>query len=106
MLKQPSAGPALAARAHEIMGHQIQNLARLVDDLLDISRLSQGRIQLRMEPTDASTVVRQAVEALRPQVEARGQDLLLSLPSAAVELEADPLRLEQTLANLPTTRPP
>jgi len=100
IVKQPSAGPALADRAHEIMGHQLQNLARLVDDLLDISRLSQGRIQLRMEPTDASTVVRQAVEALRPQVEAREQDLVLSLPSDAVELEADPLRLEQIVGNL------
>jgi two-component system CheB/CheR fusion protein len=97
---QPGASPAMADRAREIMGNQVRNMARLVDDLLDVARISHGRIQLRKELVDISPIARQAVEARRQQTDARGQDLALSLPPAGVTLDADPLRLEQIVSNL------
>ena len=100
ILKQPGASPAMADVAREIMGNQVRNMARLVDDLLDVARMSHRRIQLRKELVDISTIVRQAVEARRQQTDARDQDLALSLPPAGVTLEADPLRLEQIVSNL------
>jgi two-component system, chemotaxis family, CheB/CheR fusion protein len=100
IVRDPGAAPAMKDRAREIMGHQIQNLARLIDDLLDVSRISHGRIQIRKEPTDASAAVRRAVDATRQTVAAREQDLMLSLPEDPVDVEADPLRLEQIVGNL------
>src|SRR4029453_17335970 len=68
--------------------------------LLDVARISHGRIQLRKELVDISPIALQAVEARRQQTDARGQDLALSLPPAGVTLDADPLRLEQIVSNL------
>jgi two-component system, chemotaxis family, CheB/CheR fusion protein len=98
--KQPGTSPAMADRAREIMGNQLRNLARLVDDLLDVARMSRGRIQLRKELVDISPIARQAVEARRQQTAASGQELSLSLPPAGVTLHVDPLRLEQIMSNL------
>ena len=98
--KQPGTSPAMAARAREIMGNQLRNMARLVDDLLDVARMSRGKVQLRRELVDISPIARQAVEARRQQTDALDQDLTLSLPPAGVTLEADPLRLEQIVSNL------
>ncbi len=100
VVKNPAAPPAVLERAWQIMTHQVHNMARLVDDLLDVSRMRQGRIQLRKEMVDVSTVVRQAIEASQQQVDARGQAVALSLTPAPVEVEADPLRLEQVVGNL------
>jgi CheY-like chemotaxis protein len=100
IVKRPDASPVMADRAREIMGHQVRNMARLVDDLLDVARMSHGRIQLRKERVDIATIVRQAVEARRQQTDARDQALALSCPPAGVTLEADPLRLEQIVSNL------
>jgi len=89
-----------AARMHEIMERQMRHLARLVDDLLDVSRITRGRVELRKEPTDLASLVAGAVEGLRPLFEERGHQVSTSLPQSPVVLDVDPLRMEQVLANL------
>jgi two-component system CheB/CheR fusion protein len=98
--KSPTAPPAVVERAWQIMTHQVQNMARLVDDLLDVSRMTQGRIQLRRQPMDTTAVVSQAIDAGRQAVDARGQELVFSAPTTPVVAEIDPLRLEQIVSNL------
>jgi two-component system CheB/CheR fusion protein len=88
------------AWAHDLMERQVRHLARLVDDLLDVSRISQGKLTLRTGPVDLAAVVRQAVENAAPLVEARRQRLDVSLPAEPLPLEADPTRLAQVVANL------
>jgi two-component system CheB/CheR fusion protein len=100
ILRQPGAPPAMFDRAREAMSHQIQNLSRLVDDLLDVSRMTQGRIELRKEPVDLLTIIERTVETSRHHLEERGQALNLSLPTEGIYLEADVFRLEQILGNL------
>jgi PAS domain S-box-containing protein len=85
---------------HGVIERQAGHLARLVDDLLDIARINQDKITLRREAVELSTVVRQAVETTRPQIEERRHALTVSLPEQPVWLEADPTRLAQVLANL------
>ncbi len=84
----------------EVIERQVRQLTRLVDDLLDISRISRGKIQLRPQRVELSTIVRSAAQAVRPLIDERGHELRLSLAPAPIELEADPVRLEQVLVNL------
>jgi len=91
--------PELAA-ARDMIDRQVQNLVRLVDDLLDISRITSGKIELRCEPAEIASVVAQAVEVSRPIIEARGHRLTVSMPPEPTWVRADPLRLAQVLANL------
>jgi two-component system CheB/CheR fusion protein len=100
VVRNPAAPPAVVERAWQIMAHQVQNLARLVDDLLDVSRMSQGRIQLRKELVDVTAVVNQAIDSNRQIVDGRRQELALAAPATPVVGEVDPLRLEQIVGNL------
>jgi PAS domain S-box-containing protein len=75
-------------------------LRRLVDDLLDVARVTQGRIELRREPVRATDIVSQAVETARPLIDARRHTITLELPREDVWLDADPVRLTQCLSNL------
>jgi PAS domain S-box-containing protein len=89
--------------AQEILGmmeRQITHLVRMVDDLLDVSRISRGKIDLRKGPLELAGVIAQAVETCRPALEARGHQLTVSLPAEPLRLEADPTRLAQALGNL------
>jgi PAS domain S-box-containing protein len=88
--------------AREVVQRQVKHLARLIDDLLNVSRLSWGKISLRKEPLSLSPVVSTAVEAVRPLLEERGHELSVALADDGLRLEADPLRLEQILVNLLT----
>jgi PAS domain S-box-containing protein len=83
-----------------VVERQVRQLSRLVDDLLDVSRIREGKITLRIERLDLATIVNRAVETTRPLIEERRHSLQLLLPSAPICLEADPARLEQILANL------
>ncbi len=89
-----------AARSVSVIQRQTQHLARLVDDLLDVSRITRGKVELRRVPLDLGDVIRQAVETTRPLIEARRHHLELSLPEAHLPVLADPTRIEQVLANL------
>jgi signal transduction histidine kinase/DNA-binding response OmpR family regulator len=96
----PSTDTDEAQQAQEIVGRQLRHLARLVDDLLDISRISSGKIQLRKCPVDLAAVVGGAVQIAQPVINANGHRLSVSLPAEPVILEADQARLEQVISNL------
>ncbi len=99
-LLQHGVSPLLRERAGEIMSRQVYQLGRLVDDLLDLSRVARGKMQLRKERLDLRDAVRRAADAGRPLIEARRHELTVSLPDGPVPLLADPTRLEQVLTNL------
>jgi PAS domain S-box-containing protein len=88
------------AKIHAIMERQVNHLVRLVDDLLEVSRISRGAFSLRKEPVALAAVVRNAVETSAPLVQAGGHLLVESLPDEPLWLEGDPVRLAQILANL------
>jgi signal transduction histidine kinase len=84
----------------EVIGRQVQHLTRLVDDLLDVSRITRGKINLRWEHVDLADVVERAIEITRPLIEARGHSLSVHLPDPAPVIEGDPVRLAQVVGNL------
>ena len=77
-------------------------MKRLVDDLLDVSRITQGKIQLRLEPVDVETVVASAVETSAPAINAQSHQLRVTLPDSALFVNGDASRLTQVVANLLT----
>lgn len=87
---------------HDLLDRQVSHLVRLVDDLMEVSRITHGSIELRREMLDMSQVVENAVELSRPLIEARGHQLTVNLPVEPVKLDADPVRLTQVLSNLLT----
>jgi len=87
-------------RSQDIIERQVRHMALLLDDLLDVSRITRGKLELRREPTPLSVVVEATVETSRPMLDARRQRLHVSLPSPALWLDADPMRVEQILTNL------
>ena len=89
-----------AADVRAMMGRQLTHMVRLIDDLLDMSRISRGKIQLQMERIDAADALGQGLEASRPVVQARGHELSVKLPSEPVFVNADPTRVAQIVANL------
>ncbi len=89
-----------AERVGEMMERQVNHMVRLVDDLMEVSRITRGKIELHKERVDVAAVVRSAVETSRPLIEAAGHQLTLEVPAAPLILEADPVRLAQVLANL------
>jgi signal transduction histidine kinase/CheY-like chemotaxis protein len=100
LLQQPGVDRPLVERTGEMMGRQVQQLGRLVDDLLDLSRIARGKMELRREWVDLGQIARRAADASRPLIESRRHQLTVSLPDAPVRLLADPTRLEQVLTNL------
>jgi len=88
--------------AREIIGRQVQRMALLLDDLLDVSRITRGRLELRKEPVELADVVSSAVEVARPLIDAKEHVLEVRLPAQTVRLQADPLRFSQALSNLLT----
>jgi len=86
--------------ARDVIERQVQHLTRLVDDLLDVSRISRGKINLKRECIKLAHVVADAVEIARPHVEARKHQLTVSQPPEPVWLEADATRLAQVVSNL------
>jgi two-component system CheB/CheR fusion protein len=90
------AGP----RALAMMDRQVQHMVRLIDDLLDVSRIGQGKLELRRERIDLCQVVREAVAATDSSIEAKHQHLRVSLPQTPLWVDGDPVRLNQIVANL------
>ena len=85
-----------------IIGRQTTTLTRLVDDLIDVQRLNEGKIVLKREPCDAAALVRSAVEAAQPLLDAREHRLEVTLPEGRVHVDVDEVRLTQVLVNLLT----
>jgi signal transduction histidine kinase/ActR/RegA family two-component response regulator len=92
--------PSRSPHALDIARRQAGQLRRLIDDLLDVARITEGRIQLRREPVALSRAVEGALETLRPLLEERAHRLSVELPDEDVYVDADPARLEQILGNL------
>ncbi len=86
--------------ARDIIDRQVQQMTRLVDDLLDVSRITRGKVKLQKEPVDLAAVVARAVEISRPLIDARRHELTVTLPPEPVRVEADATRLAQVVANL------
>jgi PAS domain S-box-containing protein len=87
-------------RARDMIDRQVQHLARLVDDLLDVSRITRGKITLQKEPVELAAVIARAVETSRPLIDARRHTLTVTLPPEPVRVEADATRLAQVVSNL------
>ena len=86
--------------ARDVVDRQVTLLARLVEELLDVSRISQGKIALKKEPVDLARIIAHSVETSRPLIDARAQALSVSVPAAPVWLSADFARLSQVVSNL------
>jgi PAS domain S-box-containing protein len=89
-----------AARMLEIMARQVDHLVRLVDDLLEVSRISTGKIELKKETLDLTSVLKHAVDMTHEAVEKSGLELHVSLPKERLLLHGDPVRLVQVFSNL------
>lgn len=100
LLRQTEADERLADEAHTILERQITNMVRLVDDLLDIARIANGKVELQKRRTELATVCNHAVEASRPLIDRMGHELDVKLPSQPVYLDVDPLRVTQVFSNL------
>ncbi len=89
-------------RERDIIARQVHHLVQLVDDLLDVSRITRGKIQLKLEPIELITVVVKAIEMASPIIEQRMHHLIAVVPSVGLKLAADPTRLAQVICNLLT----
>jgi signal transduction histidine kinase/ActR/RegA family two-component response regulator len=92
--------PPKLAWARDVIGRQADQMARLIDDLLDVSRIVQGKVTVKPEKLDLATLIEHSVEASSPRLGAREQILDVVLPKEEIELEGDQLRLSQVLSNL------
>ncbi len=86
--------------ARDVVDHQVRQMAELVDELLDISRVTTGKVRLQKEPIDVATIVAFAVETSRPMIEILNHRLSIVLPPGPVIVEADSLRMAQVISNL------
>jgi signal transduction histidine kinase len=100
LMRQVESGDPTFQPSREMVERQVKHLARLVDDLLDVSRLTQGSIRLRKEVVDLGEALERAVDTTHSLIESRGHTLSLSLPDPPIHLEADAARLEQVVTNL------
>ncbi len=92
--------PDLAANAQAIMDRQLQQMVRLVNDLLDVSRINTGKLAISKTCIDIRSVIQDAIESSAPLIKYRGHKLTLNLPEEPVYIDADPLRLAQVFANI------
>src|SRR5262249_18390994 len=86
--------------ARDMIGRQVRHLVRLVDDLLDVSRITRGKIKLNPEVVEVAAVVQGAVETSRPLIDGAGHTLTVSVPDGRLRVLADVARLTQVLTNL------
>ena len=100
LLEQSEVGEKPAEKAREMVRRQVQHMTRLIDDLLDISRITRGRIELRREPVDLGRVVGEVVESCRPALDRAGHALTVRMAPEPLILDADPVRLTQIVENL------
>jgi signal transduction histidine kinase len=100
LLRQHGSDPRARALVENVLDRQTQQMNSLLDNFLDLARLGKGKVQLRTQTVDLATAVRQAIDTVRPALEARGHALQLILPRQPISLLADPTRLEQILTNL------
>jgi signal transduction histidine kinase len=100
LLKLASQGGPDADVAREIMDRQVAHMVRLIDDLLDISRVNSGKVDLKKRSVSVQEVVRSAIEASQPLIDAARHEFTVQHPDEELHLEADPTRMSQVLSNL------
>ncbi len=100
VLGATNAQPSDLAWALKILERQVRHMSRLIEDLLEVSRVMRGAIQLRKEPSDLSKIVDNAIEVTRSFIETRRHQLTVNLPEEPIALNVDPLRIEQVVTNL------
>jgi PAS domain S-box-containing protein len=100
ILKLKAPGDAQMQWAQEVFERQMNQVTHLVDDLMEVSRITQGRLELRRQPTDLALVMQDAVQAVQERLQAAGHRLDVHLPPAPLMLDADPTRLIQIITNL------
>ncbi len=100
VLRVTPPGGEPARQALGILERQVQHLVRLLDDLMEISRITQGRVDLRRQDFDVAEAVRTSLEASRPLMTAAGHRLEVDLPAEPLRVHADPVRIAQVLSNL------
>ncbi len=102
MLSSPKLGPEQLQWVQSVIQRQVKHMAWLLDDLLDVARITQGKLELKKQPITLNSVVESAVEAARPLLDRKSHQFTVALPAEPIMLEADPLRLSQVLSNLLT----
>ncbi|MGE5526506.1 MAG: PAS domain-containing protein [Rhodospirillaceae bacterium] len=100
LLRMPNAAPATLRKATDMMERQLSLMVRLIDDLLDVSRITRGKVELRLERVELKNIIMQGVETARPHMENKGQQITVTVPREPVWLDADPVRLAQVVSNL------
>ena len=100
ILQTGRAGPDASARALAVADRQLQNLVRLIDDVADVSRAARGEVELVRQPADLDEIVRRAVEAARPEFDARGHALEFAAADAPLPVDGDAARLAQAVGHL------
>lgn len=100
--KMASASEAQKRWSHDVISRQVQHMSLLLDDLLDVSRITRGTLQLRKQATELSAVVDAAVETARPTLDAKRHRLEIDMSGGPTYFSADPLRIAQVLSNLLT----
>lgn len=88
--------------SHDVIDRQVNQMALLLDDLLDISRVTRGTLELRLQMTDLTSIIAMATETAQPLIEAKGHILNIDVPDGSARFAGDPLRLAQVLSNLLT----
>jgi PAS domain S-box-containing protein len=101
LLDDEAAGESQQQWAREVIARQLQRMALMLDDLLEVSRITQGRLELKTEVVDLASLVNTAIETARPLIEAKRQRLAVALPEP-VSIAVDPLRISQSISNLLT----
>jgi PAS domain S-box-containing protein len=102
VLRHDRTANLLLQQARSMIERQVRQMTRLIDDLLDVTRITRGKVQLRREQVDLGVILERAVETARPLIEERHHTLSVTLPEAPVWLDADPARLEQVVGNILT----
>jgi PAS domain S-box-containing protein len=102
LIKLAGGDAELIERARSTMDRQISQMVRLIDDLLDVSRITRNKLELRRRPVDFAPIVLHAVESTHPLFEQARHELLVGLPAETIRLDADPERLTQVFGNLLT----
>lgn len=102
ILDAPTADDAQRRWGREVIARQVSHMAWLLDDLLDVSRITRGQLDLKKDYVDLGSIFEIAVETARPLIEAKRHAITINLPPFPVRLEADPLRLSQVISNLLT----
>ena len=100
ILKRVGPADPILVRNHSVIDRQVRHMARLLDDLLDVSRITRNRLELRRERVELADVVRVAIETSRPLIDRNAHDLSVTLPPGRIPLDADPVRLAQVFSNL------